>query len=246
MVCGPGWHTDCRWRFNGLTGQCTMLYSNIPSLPPSKSYIPICYIPIFICYSCMQNLYAIFICNIYMQYLYAIFICYIYMQYLYAIFICYIYSNIPSLPPSKSYIPICYIPIFLQVHYKSPNCCPISWARKIRRICSPNCQHTHRPVNTKWELALTNWNHFLFNLILVFVFVFVSPDRLEPLDHIALGFVSEALQVYLDQVGTVIAHFLCPPLPTSQSFKKATQILNLKWLYYRLNLEHQIYFCESS
>ena len=149
------WHTDCRWRFNGLTGQCTMLYSNIPSLPPSKSYIP-----------------------------------------------------------------ICYIPIFLQVHYKSPNCCPISWARKIRRIFSPNCQHTHRPVNTKWELALTNWNHFLFNLILVFVFVFVSPDRLEPLDHIALGFVSEALQVNLDQVGTVIAHFQPPPCVPLAHFAK--------------------------
>ena len=57
---------------------------------------------------------------------------------------------------------------------------------------------------------------------LVFVFVmyfssplslylsFILPDCLWPVDHIALGFVSETLQVNLDQVWTVIAHSLRP------------------------------------
>ena len=39
---------------------------------------------------------------------------------------------------------------------------------------------------------------------------FILPDRLWPVDHITLGFVSETLQVNLDQVRTVIAHFLRP------------------------------------
>ena len=49
---------------------------------------------------------------------------------------------------------------------------------------------------------------FVMYLSLPMSLSFILPDCLWPVDHIALGFVSETLQVNLDQVRTVIAHSL--------------------------------------